>query len=275
MIQVGSPRFVLERTDAVRSIARGIETNFYAGKDTLESWTRVGSLFHEEIGSSSFFFKKDADFFHLFYVSPSRDDLGQGLEALAGRPEILTADIVTKAAAEAPVLGVFDKNGFRVYNTLMRLCRTGNPGGEGKGLPGDVRLAAAVDAGRIHEVLDRNFDRYAEQIPSTGEIAEDIGRERFLLAVKDGVIAGLVHFELTGLTSHLRRWFVDPGFRGQQIGATLLRRYFALSGKATRFILWVLRTNENAIGKYLHYGYCVDDLTDTIFINKENMRYGR
>ena len=215
MIPVGSPQFVLERTDAVKSVSRTIETNFYAGKDVVESWTRAGSLFHEEIGSSSFFFKKDADFFHLFYVSPSRGDLGQGLEALAGRPEILTADIVTKAAAEAPVLAVFDKSGFRVYNTLVRLCRTGNPGGEEKGLSGDVRLAAAADAGRIHEVLDRNFDRYAEQIPSTGEIAEDIGRERFLLADKDGVIAGLVHFELTGLTSHLRRWFVDPGFRGR------------------------------------------------------------
>ena len=275
MIPVEDPQFVLERTDAVKSLSRTIETNFYAGKDVVESWIREGSLFNEEIGQSSFLFRKDADFYHLFYISPSRDDLGRGIAKLAGRPEILTADIVTKTAAEAPVLDVFANRGFHAYNTLVRLCRTGNPGGEGPGLSGDIRKAVPADAGRIHDVLDRNFDRYAEQIPSIGEIAEDIGRERFLLADKEGVIAGLVHFELTGLTSHLRRWFVDPAFRGERIGSRLLRTYFALSGKATRFILWVLRTNENAIGKYLHYGYRVDDLTDTIFINKENMRYGR
>ena len=130
VIPVGSPRFVLERTDAVRSLSRTVETNFFAGRDVLESWTRAGLLFHEEIGQSSFFFRKDADFFHLFYVSPSCDDLGKGLDGLAGRAEILTADVVTKTASKAPVLDVFRENGFHVYNTLVRMCRTGNPGGE-------------------------------------------------------------------------------------------------------------------------------------------------
>ena len=274
MIPVGSPRFVLERTDAVKSASRTVETNLFAGKDTLESWTRAGLLFHEEIGQSSFFFRKDADFFHLFYVSPSSDDLRKGLDELAGRAEILAADVVTKTASKAPVLDVFRENGFHVYNTLVRMCRAGSPCGEEPGLSDDVRFASADDAGRIHDVLNRNFDRYAEQIPSDGEIAEDISHQKLLLVDKGVVVAGLVHYELTGLTSHLRRWFVDPDFRGQQVGSRLLRRYFALSAKATRFILWVLRSNENAIGKYRHYGYRVDDLADSIFINKVNMRYG-
>jgi GNAT superfamily N-acetyltransferase len=274
VIPVENLRFVLERAAAAKSVSRTVETNLYAGNDALESWTLAGTLFHEEIGRTSFFFRKDADFFHLFYVAPSCGDLGIGLEALAGRPEILTADVVTKTAAAAPVLDVFRNSGFHVYNVLARMCRTGNPGGEGQGPSDDVRFASAGDVGRIRDVLDRNFDRYAEQIPSPGEIAEDVGREKFLLVDKDGVVAGLVHYELTGLTSHLRRWFVDPDFRGQQVGSRLLRRYFSLSGKATRFILWVLRSNENAIGRYRHYGYRVDDLADTIFINKETMRYG-
>jgi ribosomal protein S18 acetylase RimI-like enzyme len=154
------------------------------------------------------------------------------------------------------------------------MYRTGNPGGEEPGLSDDVRFASAGEVGRIHDVLNHNFDRYAEQIPSTGEIADGIAREQFLLVDKGGIVAGLVHYELTGLTSHLRRWFVNPDFRGQQVGSKLLRRYFALSGRATRFILWVLKSNENAIGRYLHYGYRVDDLADTIFINEETMRYG-
>jgi ribosomal protein S18 acetylase RimI-like enzyme len=274
VIPVVSPRFVLERTDAVKSLSRTAETNFFAGKDIIESWTRAGLLFHEEIGRTSFFFRKEADFFHLFYISPSCDDLGKGLDGLAGRPEILTVDVVTKAASEAPVLDVFRENGFHVYNTLVRMCRAGNRGAEEQGPSDDVRFAAAADAGRIHDVLDRNFDRYAEQIPSTGEIAEDIGRRKFLLVDNGGVVAGLVHYELAGLTSHLRRWFVNPDFRGQQVGSRLLRKYFSMSANATRFILWVLKSNENAIGKYLHYGYRVDDLADTIFINKETMRYG-
>ena len=274
MIPVGSPQLVRERFDAVKSVAPSFETNLYAGRDILESWTRTGLLFHEEVGRTTFFFKKDADFFHLFYVSPSRDDLGRGLEAVAGRPEILTADVVAKTAAKAPVLDAFRANGFYAHNILVRMCRTGRPGGEEDGAPGEVQTAAEADVARIHDVLDRNFDRYAEQIPSADEIAEDIGRQRFLLVDKGGAVAGLVHYEITGLTSHLRRWFVNPDFRGQQVGSRLLRRYFSLSGQATRFILWVLRSNENAIGRYLHYGYHIDDLADTIFINKEKMRYG-
>jgi ribosomal protein S18 acetylase RimI-like enzyme len=274
VIPVGSPRFVLERIEAVKSASRTVETNLYAGGEVLERWIRAGLLFHDEVGPNSFFLKKDSDFFHLFYVSPSNEDLGRGLKALAGRPEILAADVVTKAAGGAAALGAFRENGFRAYNALVRMSRTGNPGGDESDPSGDVQVASPDDVGRIQETLNRNFDRYAEQIPSAEEIAEDIGRERFLLVDKGGVVAGLVHYELTGLTSHLRRWFVSPDFRGQQVGSKLLRRYFFLSGKATRFILWVLRSNENAIEKYLHYGYRVEDLTDTIFINKENMRYG-
>ena len=274
MIPVERSGFVLERADAVKAASRSMVTNLYASQEALESWIRAGSLFHEAIGETSFFFRKDADFFHLLYVSPSGDVLAQDLKEISSRAEILTADVVTKATGTEAVLGLFEGGGFHLSTTLVRMCRTGNPGGEDQGVVDEVRFARADEAGRLHEVLNRHFDRYAEQIPSPAEIAADIGRERFLLIDQEGIVAGLVHFEIAGLTSHLRRWFVNPARRGRNVGSRLLRRYFTLSGRATRFILWVLEGNGNAIDRYQHYGYRVDDLVDTIFINKERLRHG-
>ena len=274
MIPVGNPQFVLEQREAVKSGHGTLVMNFYVNKDVLGRWIASGDLFHEKIGDTAFFFRRDDDFFHLFYVSPTHDELGRGLMSLSGRPEILVPDVVTKTEEEVSVLRLFRSNGFHHYSTLVRMCVAGNLGGGANGVSDDVAFGSVGDVDRIRDVLTANFDCYAERIPSTAEIAADVADKKFLLIEKHGQIVGLVHYELIGLTSHLRRWFVDPGFRGLNIGSKLLHRYFSLSGKAARFILWVLRPNMNAIERYRHYGYREDGLVDTIFVNREGMCHG-
>jgi GNAT superfamily N-acetyltransferase len=77
-------------------------------------------------------------------------------------------------------------------------------------------------------------------------------------------IDGLVVFEINGLTSHLRYWFVDPKMRDQKTGSALLRRFFHECRNTKRQILWVNTLNANAIERYAHYGFRAETMTDII-----------
>ncbi len=271
---ITSPRSVLEEIEAVKRGSRSLVTNYYPNEELLARWIGAGDLSRERIAGTTFLFKREEDFLRLLYVSPSPEALGTGLDALAGRSEILVTEVIAKAASGRALFDLVGRHGFHPYATLVRLSRTGLPAGSFAGLAEGVRLAAADDAPGILRLLVEHFDRFAEQIQSSGEIKREIGAERILVCESDGQIAGFLHFELSGLTSHLRRWFVHPRFRDLHVGSKLLGSYFFLSGKASRFILWVLQSNENAIKRYIHFGYQEDGLHDAIFSNKERMRYG-
>jgi ribosomal protein S18 acetylase RimI-like enzyme len=275
MISVQDSQTVLRRIEAMRAVSPAPVMNLFYNKDILENWIRKGLLFYEEIGRVAFFFKKDADFYHLYFVCPTAEELGGGLDALATRPEILTADVVTKIEDPAAVTKICLGHGFHHYRTLIRLFMTRSPDRAGEPGSPETRYAREDDVGKLHEILAGNFDRFAEQIPSLDEIALDIAKNRFIIKEEGERVAGLIHFEVAGLTSHLRRWFVDPAFRDRHIGSKLWLSYMSSSPRATRFILWVLQGNENAIKRYLHYGYREDNLIDTIFINKERVDRGK
>ncbi|NTV75013.1 MAG: GNAT family N-acetyltransferase, partial [Holophaga sp.] len=66
----------------------------------------------------------------------------------------------------------------------------------------------------------------------------------------------------------LRYWLVDPGHRDRGIGARLIRDYFHRNPAVTRYLLWVLDSNADAIAKYGHYGYAPDGLVDQVMIRE-------
>jgi len=275
MNPITSCDLVLKEINSVKSASRNFVTNYYLNKDSLEFWLRRKCFFFDKIGETSFFYRKDQDFFHLFYISPAYEELGRSLGVLAGRDEILVADIVAKPGEIDSILSVFFKNSFHPYITLQRMYKTTAMGREKYEFHNEITYAFKGDEETIHDILISGVDRYAEQIPSVEELTLEIRNKNIILIKKEGVIAGFVHYNIKGLTSHLRYWFVNPDFREQRIGSKLLRSYFSLTPQAIRFILWVIQTNDNAIKRYFHYGYVLDNLTDTVLINKENMNYGK
>jgi hypothetical protein len=74
----------------------------------------------------------------------------------------------------------------------------------------------------------------------------------------------LLVFSSDGLTTTLRFWLVPAEFRGMGLGDLLLRRYFAECAASRRFILWVHCGNDDALRRYLDYGYCPDGAIDRI-----------
>lgn len=213
-------------------------------------------------------FRRDRDFHHIYHVAGSLEALASGLGNVntAAFGSTITADLVGRGDALKAVTRIYASQKFVPYKLLTRMIRIRQGLGEGEFLDLDVRFAAAHDAGAIVMFLERQLDRFAEQVPGLEDIVAACGKRNILL-IRNGMdLAGILHFESTGLTSILRYWLVDERFRNQGVGSRLIRTMFRLCNAARRVLLWVIADNESAIAKYKRYGFGFEGLVDQVMI---------
>ena len=127
-----------------------------------------------------------------------------------------------------------------------------------------VRFATGRDLPRIKGLLHQFFDERTEQLPYDEELAAFMAHHWILVCEEDGNLAGFLIFELSSATLYLRYWFTLPDFRGRKVGSRLLRRFFEEGKETRRQLLWVMRTNGDAIEKYRHYGFAEEDMFDHV-----------
>jgi GNAT superfamily N-acetyltransferase len=251
-------------------------TNFYPVPDKLQRWIERGELFSVTAGNVLLVLRRDRDFFHLSFVASTAAELAAALrELVASVAETVTVDVLGPRERVAEIAALFVQAGFRGHCALHRMTKTTKQ----TDLPPppavpdlEVVFASRDDAAALAGMLETALDRYAEQIPDEDEMAR-AASERKVLVIRSGqaigeAIAGLLFFEVTGQSSLLRHWLVDPAHRDRRIGARLMRRYFADCKDVRRFLLWVISDNHNAIDRYRHYGYREDGLIDQVLIRR-------
>lgn len=267
MISVEDAVGLLERLRGVRTSSAST-TTFFASGEQVEAWVQRGVLFSHARPGSVLVFRRDRDFFHLYHAAADVAALRAALGAvapLAGGTAV-TADLVDREGAVQALADVYAGCGFARHAVLVRMTRlAGAVPPQEAGEPG-VEWATAADAPAVLAFLERLLDRYAEQIPEMEEIAAAIVRRQVLVTRSGGDLAGVLHFELQGQTATLRYWWLDDRFRGQGVGARLIRRMFTLCASARRILLWVIAGNENAIVRYEHYGFRRDGLVDQVMM---------
>ena len=160
---------------------------------------------------------------------------------------------------------IFVHTGFTKYTLLNRMHKVNN---RNKPLFIDPRVKYAVhtQAVQLHNLFKEYFDKYSEQIPLLEEITKLIDASQVLLISEQKKIMGFIIFEINGLTSYLRYWFVLPEYRDNKIGSALIMRFFYESRNTKRQIFWVISSNENAIKRYNHYGFEAEKLLDQVMI---------
>jgi len=126
----------------------------------------------------------------------------------------------------------------------------------------------AGDTAAVSAFLEGLLDPYRDAIPDEAEIREAAERGNLLLVRRGESLGGILWFETTGISSHLRYWYVHDGFRGQGIGAHLMRQFLHLCRQCRRVIAWVAKENADAIAKYCHYGFRPDTIVDHILIRR-------
>lgn len=260
-----------EAVNRAKKDSFGYCSNFFPSQRKLQSWITHGDLFCDQCDGVALFFRKDRDFWHLYFCAANPTSLQRAVTALALlRIEPVVLDLIGKESALAELLALFRDARFRLYNRLFRMARTVPSVTPFVKVAPDsqVFVADKADCQPILDLLLRSFDCRAEQIPMLYEIEAAVEEGQIRVARCAGTLAALLFFETQGMTSTLRYWLVAPEFRSQRLGSGLMHRYFAEHPAVRRFLLWVVAANTNAIGKYEHYGFAPEGLVDYVLANE-------
>jgi ribosomal protein S18 acetylase RimI-like enzyme len=271
MIPILSSQDVLTLKQQVTFLKMGFLTNFFIDIQKIDLLISKKILSYKNVNNTVFFFKTSENFINLYYFTTNIESLKKDLQILLIENQEVTyiVDIIEKKNNISPIREVFLNSSFRQYTSLIRMSRiiTDSEIYSKKNL--NIEFANPKKAIEIYDLLQIYFDTFAEQLPFIEEIEFFITKNNIILYLEDDKIIGFLIYELIGLTSYLRYWFVHPDHRDKKIGSSLLNTFFELSKDTKRQLFWVIESNENAIKRYEHFGFVKEDLLDCVMINKD------
>lgn len=248
----------------IRTLRLGFITNFFADYVKHSLWIEKGDCFTERVNNTLLVIKQNPSFWNVFYCSTTVDALSNDLEEFqAQHPDItMMYDVVGREAQCLPLVELFQTKGCKKATSLVRMIRMTEPMDY---TPDDtVRYAAEKDLPIISQYLHKYFDEKTEQIPYDEELVDYTKQGHVLVCEEGERVAGFVIFELNATTLYLRYWFTHPDYRDRKVGSRLLRRFFEEGKDTKRQLFWVIRTNENAIVRYKHYGFTEENMFDFV-----------
>lgn len=254
-------------TKQVRSLHKGCVTNFYWDPQKHPYWLAEGSLTYEEFNEGFLMYHQSGTFSNLYYIATDFTTVASMLQMMQ-IGEDLVVDVVSRGD-DRSAIEVFKGMGFESYRSLYRMSHVGQIVQQDWMRDPRVKVGTKTDAALVHQVLLKDFDPLAEQIPSLKEI-EDFSERGELSVIKDGEnLCGFLIAEITGVTWYLRYWYTSPDYRNQGIGARLLRTSLINGITCKRQMFWVLSDNENAIKRYEHYGFSRENMNDYVLIKRK------
>jgi ribosomal protein S18 acetylase RimI-like enzyme len=258
----------------IRNLRKGFVTNFFLDYSKHQIWIDHNALYSECIGDTFFLIKRNDDFWNVFYASTSQDELiNAAVDLERSYPAVIKIVDVVGRKKDCELMqqsldSIFSHEYCRLVrmskSTSMTDCR-----------PSDkICRATEEQAKEVHSLLNTYFDKRTEQIPYVEELQAIAENNQILLYIDNGRIAGFVVYEMSKMSLYLRYWFVHPNFRERGIGSELLKQFFYDGRDTKRQQLWVICSNENAIKRYVHYGFNEENLFDFVITNK-NIKYER
>lgn len=257
----------------VKNYKKKLITNFFPNSQKVEIWISKDEFYTIEIGEVIYFLKKNSDFFTLFFIASSNEELDKSLSQLLidFSEEILMLDIVQREESSG-VLNVFYGKSFDLYTSLVRMNRLNHQVDLVSISTYGIKEASRHHLIPLNDMLHSFFDEKAEQLPDEKELVNWIKNKNVLIYEEDNQIGGFLIYEITGNTLYLRYWFVHPDFREKRIGSKLFNEFETKGKDTNRHLFWVIRSNENAIKRYRHYGFVEEKMYNFVLTNK-NIKY--
>lgn len=269
MNKVQSLHEIQEIIQQIRLKRQGLITNFFLDSFKHALWIDNEELYAESFSDCILLVRRSGSFSSLFYIAVNEFSLEKALRKYCESSiETCVVDVVGNESVVA-AKNAFISCGFKEYEFLYRMSRLGLPDIKYP-LDGNVIEATLDDTVAIKQLLDLYFDPLSEQIPTIEEIEQFINKNGVLIYKEDTTsIGGFIISELLGTTLYLRYWFVAPAYRNNRIGSKLFNSFMNKGATTKRQLFWVIASNENAIKRYLHYGFVPEKLYDYVLIKKK------
>lgn len=243
-------------------------TNFFLDPIKHFVWITKGDCHTEIVGDTLFVIRAGNGFWNVFYSSSNNEALSSDIKSLIAKyPEqTMMFDIVGREVQCKPLVDILKELGFKEATSLVRMNRMAEPFDYVS--DDSIRKAYDTDIPHICNLLHEYFNPQNEQIPYDDELIDYANQGHVLVCEENGRMAGFLIYELSNTTLYLRYWFTHPDFRDKKVGSRLLRKFFDEGKDTKRQLLWVIRTNENAIKRYRHYGFKEENMYDYVLTNK-------
>lgn len=253
----------------VRNRRLGFVTNFYFDEFKHNVWVKKHDFFYETINDTVFFLRRSESFINAFYISISNDALKRDLSVFTAKhnKEKCVFDIVGKHEQCLPLLDIFNKNGYVLSTSLVRMVRKTEFIEKNSDFE-KISVANKEQVKEVYELLHKYFVAENEQIPYLEELEQYALLGHIHVYEEDNKVIGFMIYELNNSTLYWRYWFVHPEHREKHIGSLLFHRLFYEANKTQRQLLWVIRTNENAKKRQEHYGFKEENMFDFVMSNK-------
>jgi GNAT superfamily N-acetyltransferase len=254
----------------IKNYKKKMITNFFPDREKIEFWIVDKELYKIEIGEVIYFVRSNKDFYTLYFIATNNEALDKSItELLANFPdETFVLDIVQREE-NSTVLNVFYNKSFGLYTSLVRMNRTIHQYGLYTDCSAEIKLATLPHLISLNNMLRAFFDEKAEQLPSQNELKNLINNKNVLIYQVNNQIGGFLIYQVKGSTLFLRYWFVHPDFREKKIGSKLFSEFEKQGKDITRQIFWVIRSNENALKRYRHYGFAEEKMYNFVLTNKK------
>lgn len=248
----------------IRSLRRGFITNFFLDPVKHGLWVTKGDCYTERMDNTLFIIKQSPTFWNVFYCSTMLDDFSHDLSAFMAKHSDVTMifDIVGRDVQCQPVVELCRSKGCKEASSLVRMMRMTTP--MEYTADDSIRQATENDIPEVSQLLHNYFDEQTEQIPYDEELLDYARQGHVLVCEGKGKMAGFLIYELNATTLYLRYWFTHPDYRDKKVGSHLLRHFFEEGKNTKRQLFWVIRTNENAIVRYRHYGFTEENMYDYV-----------
>jgi len=248
----------------VKNLKRGLITNFFLEPFKHGVWIDQHKLKLVWVEDTALLIYYGDDFNRLFYISPDLMSLGRAIDEFMheNNAEKIVIDLVGLESSLQEVSAIFNKEGFIRRSSLVRMSSLGFV--QPTLIDSSVVCADKTHVTIIEPLLHTYFDKFVEQLPMKEELNHWVENKQILIYQNDNRIGGFLIFQNMVNTAYLRYWFVHPDFRNQKIGSKLINKFFQENTEAKRFLFWVIESNDNAIKRYLHYGFKPEKLKNIV-----------
>ncbi len=247
-----------------------MRTNFFMPEGQFNTLRAQGKLSVFAGSDSLVMFAEDDGFLRLYFVVRNAGCLADVFDIAPDRQD----DICVEAAGNSDYLlnvkSSFLSNGFHEYTSMVRMSKMRTETTEFD--KSNIHRLTADKKVEIAGLYSRYFDKFVERIPTEEELDGIIAHESCWYYSDNNEIQGFIIFDIHGVTSHLKYWFVHPDYRDRKIGSKLIQLFFNTGEKVKRELFWVIASNENAIKRYKHFGFAEENMHNLILINK-NIKY--